>query len=181
MILTEEELKNYVELKNVQGAEDYLINPHDGYVCHKKHKRKLGNIFNGYVKCTIGKTHYYNHRLNYIHHFGLIEANKEIDHKDKNRSNNNINNLRMVSIQENRKNRTPLPRREKETFAAQKIKALKYNNETKAYELFGEYDSMYKAAKACKVNGGAISQIIKNGYYKKTKSIDDNYFTFERI
>ena len=180
MILTEQELKDYVQLQNIPGANKYLINPQNGYVCHKKNKKRLGYISNGYLKCTLNGVNYYNHRLNFMHHNGVIEEGKEIDHIDKNRSNNNINNLRLISIRENRKNRV-LPRRTVESFAAKKTKALKYNEETKIFEEFGEYDSIYQAAKACKVNTGAISQIIDNGYYKKTKSIDNNIFTFERI
>jgi len=44
------------------------------------------------------------HRLIYIYHNGEIENKLQIDHLDRNRSNNNIENLRLVTIQENQFN-----------------------------------------------------------------------------
>jgi hypothetical protein len=186
MILTEEELKDYVQVKNIPGFEHYLINPSTGYICHSKHNKRLGTPSpTGYIKCSLGRgptrTSYYNHRINYIHHKGDIPRGHEVDHIDRNRSNNNINNLKLVTIQENRKNRVMRKKRNVGETNKKRVKALKYNNETKTYEVFGEYDSMYKASKVCGVNAGAISQIVKNGYYKKTKSYDDNIFRFEMI
>jgi len=50
-----------------------------------------------------GKT-CYSHRLIYMYHNGEITSDLHIDHIDRNKYNNNIENLRLVTIQENQFN-----------------------------------------------------------------------------
>jgi hypothetical protein len=60
----------------------------------------------GYRQVSIdGKTYRY-HRLVYIYHNGNIDNNLEIDHIDRNKSNNKIENLRAVTSIENQWNKS---------------------------------------------------------------------------
>ena len=54
-----------------------------------------------YFDIKINGKMYLMHRLIYIYHFGNIEDGKYIDHIDGNRMNNDINNLRVVTHQQN--------------------------------------------------------------------------------
>lgn len=61
-----------------------------------------------YYKLSIGKSKYdyvRGHRLVWETFNGKIPANLEIDHKDRNKHNNKLSNLRLVTHSENMKNR----------------------------------------------------------------------------
>jgi hypothetical protein len=60
---------------------------------------------NGYKAIGINRKQYFSHRLIYIYHNGEITDGLHIDHFDRNRLNNNIENLRLVTRQENQFNR----------------------------------------------------------------------------
>jgi len=60
---------------------------------------------NGYRRIGINRKIYYGHRLIYMYHNGETTSDLQIDHIDRNRSNNNIENLRPVTKQENDFNR----------------------------------------------------------------------------
>ena len=94
----------------VQGFPHYLIYE-DGRVLSKKRNKflKHGKKNKGYlyvVLCDKGKriTNLI-HRLVAIHYIPNLENKKEVDHIDRNKTNNNIENLRWVSPQENCENR----------------------------------------------------------------------------
>lgn len=55
----------------------------------------------GYLKATIDKKQYYVHRLIWMYHYGYIDSDVLLDHKDRDKLNNDINNLRIVTKQEN--------------------------------------------------------------------------------
>jgi hypothetical protein len=59
----------------------------------------------GYRRIKINRKLYYSHRLIYMYHNGEITDNLHIDHIDRDKSNNNIENLRLVTEQENQWNR----------------------------------------------------------------------------
>jgi len=60
----------------------------------------------GYRCIGIGYRHYQEHRIIYIYHYGDIPDGMVIDHIDKNITNNKIENLRLVTNQENNFNRS---------------------------------------------------------------------------
>jgi len=60
---------------------------------------------NGYRRIMINRKKYQGHRLIYIYHNGEIVDGLHIDHIDRDKLNNNIENLRLVTIQENQWNR----------------------------------------------------------------------------
>lgn len=55
----------------------------------------------GYKAVNIGKVKYFNHRLIWIYFHGDIPENMVIDHIDRNKLNNRISNLRLVTVQQN--------------------------------------------------------------------------------
>lgn len=70
------------------------IHPTAGYINHA-----------GYVVVTIFKKAYMAHRIAWHIHFGY-EPDGQVDHKNRNRSDNRIENLRLASGIQNRQNRT---------------------------------------------------------------------------
>jgi len=60
----------------------------------------------GYRAVMINRKRYYSHRLIYMYHSGEITKGLHIDHIDRVKSNNNIENLRLVTHQENHFNRS---------------------------------------------------------------------------
>ena len=60
----------------------------------------------GYRQVKINRENYKSHRLIYMMFHGRIDSNLQIDHIDGDRSNNNIENLRVVTSQENQWNQT---------------------------------------------------------------------------
>lgn len=59
----------------------------------------------GYIGIQINNKKYQAHRLIWVYHYGKIPAGMEIDHKNRDRSDNRIENLRLVTLQENKFNR----------------------------------------------------------------------------
>ena len=60
----------------------------------------------GYRRITINRKRYQAHRLIWIFHHGDISQNMEIDHKNHQRDDNRLSNLRLVTHQENHKNKS---------------------------------------------------------------------------
>ena len=59
----------------------------------------------GYMRCYYkGKTAYYEHRKVWEEHNGEIPDGLVIDHIDRDRKNNDISNLRVVTVKENNNN-----------------------------------------------------------------------------
>lgn len=65
----------------------------------------LGSFSSGYLIANFRTKMYKVHRLIWIYHYGDIALNMMIDHIDRDRMNNRIENLRLVSSQENNFNR----------------------------------------------------------------------------
>jgi hypothetical protein len=86
-----------------------LFHYEDGKLFNKtKRSRKIrigdeaGSLqADGYRRIRINGKRYMTHRMIYMFHSGEITDNLHIDHVDKDKSNNNIENLRLVTKQEN--------------------------------------------------------------------------------
>ena len=91
----------------IQGFNDYLIYP-DGRVFSKKRNIFLKECDNGtgykYVKLTDRKNHTI-HRLVAIHYIPNPENKPEVDHKNRIRDDNRVENLRWTTISENGDNK----------------------------------------------------------------------------
>ena len=76
----------------------------DGIIRHRVRKNPVGTVNNqGYLRFTIGKKNYYNHRIIYQAFYGPIEDDLVIDHIDGNTLHNNLENLQAISQSENTK------------------------------------------------------------------------------
>jgi hypothetical protein len=76
----------------------------DGIIRHRVRKNPVGTVNNqGYLRFTIGKKNYYNHRIIYQAFYGPIEDDLVIDHIDGNPLHNNLENLQAISQSENSK------------------------------------------------------------------------------
>jgi len=96
---------------NIQGYDNYLIYP-DGRVYNKKLNRELKATLNnrGYyvVNLTENKNRklYLLHRLIALHYISNPDNKHCIDHIDRDKTNNSLDNLRWVTQQENCQNWT---------------------------------------------------------------------------
>lgn len=72
---------------------------------HKAHWTYGSKDSLGYRQVSIAGKRYLAHRLVAEAYFGEIPDGYEIDHQDRNRSNNRLDNIRIVSRFENRRNR----------------------------------------------------------------------------
>jgi hypothetical protein len=92
--MTQDELKRLVEYRN---GTLYWTNPTSNRV---KIGDEVGSVCaNGYRGCRINGQAWYVHRLVYFYHHGKIP--KVVDHIDRNRLNNAVENLREVTQQPN--------------------------------------------------------------------------------
>ncbi len=93
----------------IQGYENYLIYE-DGKVFSKKTNKFLKYSDNGDGYCMVGlckdrkRKTFTIHRLVAIHYIPNPNHYREVDHKDRNRQNNSIDNLRWVTNQMNQQN-----------------------------------------------------------------------------
>ena len=66
--------------------------------------KKAGFNYGPYLGCKIDYIKYRIHRLVWIYHNGAIPLNMEIDHINRNKHDNSIENLRLVTRTENQHN-----------------------------------------------------------------------------
>lgn len=103
--------KEYVDIPGYEGT--YMINTNGSIIsCINPVILKLSPVLNdnGYFVIGLGKGKdrkiFYIHRLLYITFIGNIPEKMEIDHIDRNRSNNKLDNLRLVTRNQNGENRS---------------------------------------------------------------------------
>lgn len=100
-MITQTELKDKLNYDHSTGVFTWAKSQSN----RVKNGNSAGYNHHGYIQVRIGDTKYYTHRLAWLWVYGYIPE-KEIDHIDGNRSNNNIDNLREVTSQENSRNRS---------------------------------------------------------------------------
>jgi len=99
---------NLKPIPNYEGLYSLDLNNNEVYGHkHKKYKQKRLR-YKGYYEiklCKNSKTKNFQlHRLVYQAHYGIIPNKMQVDHIDNNRQNNNIENLRLVTNQQNQWN-----------------------------------------------------------------------------
>jgi hypothetical protein len=94
-----------------QGRLQELFAYQDGELIYKKcrGRQPAGSIagtkhHTGYYQISVDKKIYLKHRLVYQYHYGDLEQEQQIDHIDRNKSNNRIENLRAVDQTQNNYN-----------------------------------------------------------------------------
>tara|TARA_R110000850_G_C9740312_1_gene444296 strand:- start:60 stop:566 length:507 start_codon:yes stop_codon:yes gene_type:complete len=99
-MITQKELKTQLSYNSSTGVFNWLTGKQG-----RSTKKPAGSIHKslGYSRIMIGGELYYAHRLAWLYVYGKIPK-EEIDHINKQRDDNSINNLREVSSGENLKN-----------------------------------------------------------------------------
>lgn len=94
-------------------SEIFRYDPDTGKIYWKQsyHRSKIGTEAGsinkaGYITIKMQGKQYSAARIGYLLTFGSIPTNLQIDHIDRNRTNNKIENLRLVSASENCRNRS---------------------------------------------------------------------------
>lgn len=110
------------------------------------------NSGHGYIKIQINGTQYYAHRIIYCMHHGYWPI--VVDHKDRDTSNNRIENLRAANPSTNGMNSTFV----KSTCGVRNVSFHRKRNKYGVYlkvdgkgKFFGNFDSLDDAANAAKV------------------------------
>ena len=99
---------NLKAIPNYEGLYSLDLNNNEVYSHYrKKYKKKLIHK-DGYYEFELSKNSkrkkFKLHRLVYEAHYGIIPEKMQVDHIDNNRQNNNIENLRLVTNQQNQWN-----------------------------------------------------------------------------
>lgn len=68
--------------------------------------KEVGSLSDGYVRFECNKKRYFAHRVIWEMHNGKIPNNKQIDHINQNKQDNNITNLQLVTATQNQQRRT---------------------------------------------------------------------------
>lgn len=100
------------QIQITQEYLHYLFEYRDGQFIWKintSRNKMVGNIAgtkkqNGYISIQINKKQYLAHRLIYLYHNGYLDKDLVIDHINMIKDDNRIENLRLVTHQENRFN-----------------------------------------------------------------------------
>lgn len=90
------ELPSQEELREL-----FDFNFETGELIKKKTGKRVSTIRDGYIRTSVGKKIYQAHRLIWKLVYGTIPSDMQIDHIDGNRTNNKINNLRLVTNRDN--------------------------------------------------------------------------------
>lgn len=97
-------LKRLKELFTYDRNTGHLLSNKTTSFQRKEGEPVGGKKGNGYWMTYIDGVNYYNHRLVWYIHNGLIPKNKYVDHINRNRMDNRIENLRLVSFTGNTQN-----------------------------------------------------------------------------
>lgn len=150
--------------KKIIEADNYEIS-NFGNVRNKTTKQVLkGRITKGgYLQVSIKLnetqkfSNRYIHRLVAQHWIKNNENKKEVNHKDGNKENNNVENLEWVTPSENQRHRHSL--------GNSKTSQRKVGKFTKDGELIKEYDSIINAAKAEGCHRVSIDNVVQGRRY----------------
>lgn len=101
--LSQDELREVFSYDLLSGIVLWKIKP------NKRGAVKVGDVAgclrkDGYVTVGYRRNNYLLHRLIWVYVYGEIPSQKHVDHKDLNRSNNQISNLRLCTDTENARN-----------------------------------------------------------------------------
>ena len=143
---------------------DYEINDAFPYPIRRKGKDKIIkesiNKSNGYIICCLNRTKYQKHRI--IAQQFIPNDDEEhklfIDHIDRNKANNHIDNLRWVSASENQKNRSST-RRTNYTFLDELPETAESLDSYNGHDLDGVFVD-YEEQKCYLFNGVKYRELV---------------------
>lgn len=132
------------DFKEIPFCPSYYISK-EGVLLNSKGRIIEGSERNGYIRVNLATGHYSKHHLVWRTFNGEIPADMVIDHIDGNRSNNALNNLRLVSQAENMNNAY-------QNGHKGQIKISQYDKEG---NFIAQYNSIRAASQA--VNGSEVA------------------------
>lgn len=139
----------------------------DGFLHYRKNKKCAGYPDpqkKGYLRIQYNGKKYYSHRLIWMYHKGYITDDLFVDHKDGDRSNSRIENLRLLNPKENSQNRQTANKNSLSGFAGVSAVGNRYrariNHEGKTIHL-GFYANPVEAHNAYK----EYKRILHKGYH----------------
>ena len=173
--ISKQELQdNFTILNHVGNNGDYYIND-QANVVSKYGLTLLGRSKPGcYAQCHLnGIGNIYCHRLMWIHHNGTIPYLREIDHINRDKGDNRIENLRCVSVSTNRKNRLYISN----GAIKKKIPIIACSN-THIFNFL----SISDASRSLGISQGLISMsLMGKKYYKDLIALDGSRYQFTKL
>lgn len=160
------ELVNKEKTLNVSLVKELFdYDENTGNLIYKKARKriKVGDIVgsehnNGYLQCRIGDHIYYLHRLVWLFKKGVWPSG-EIDHINRNKKDNRIENLRIASRSENNKNV------DCRKTSITKVKGVRFDKRSNRYVAYITEKGKYKHVASCSTLEEAI--IYRTDYAKK--------------
>ena len=173
--ISKQELQdNFTILNHVGNNGDYYIND-QANVVSKYGLTLLGRSKEGcYAQCHLnGIGNIYWHRLMWIHHNGTIPYGMEIDHINRDKGDNRIENLRCVTVSQNRKNRDYISN----GAIKKKIPIIACSN-THIFNFL----SISDASRSLGIPQGLISMsLMGKKYYKDLIALDGSRYQFTKL
>jgi len=149
-------MRNY-ELPS-QGRLQELFAYNDGELIYKKcrGRQPIGSIagakhHTGYYQISVDKKLYLKHRLVYQYHYGNLLQEQQIDHIDRDRGNNKIENLRVADQTHNLYNTCVNSRNQLGVKGVSTCPSGRYSSPISHYgkqEYLGTYDTIEEAHQA---------------------------------
>ena len=147
------------------SLEDYIITDEGNIINkHNKHLLKPQPNQKGYLRVVIGKKRYFVHRL--VAEAFIPNPNNlpQVNHKDGNKENNNVNNLEWVNNKQNREHAV----KNKLHLCGEKCSYSKLNEEKVLFirKYYNEF-SIKTLAEMFNVSRSTVSDVINNRTWKQ--------------
>jgi hypothetical protein len=169
----------------------FEYNPENGTLTRKSNNQPAGYLTErGWLRVKVDNTHYRVHRIAWKMFYGEDPpTGLDIDHINRNKTDNRITNLRVVTRSENVQNtervqnkKPPKPRKTSEELAEIRRRATRKSAQRRKKPVVvrlpsGEekwYPSVTEAAAAERINAGNLSSVL-NGRIKATQGYTARY------
>jgi hypothetical protein len=182
--------KNYKLLNlnfNIHGNQSYYCNVKDGSIVNKDTMKILALHDDGYkqvsIKCFNHWCTMYVHHLIFFHFFNMSQCilpqGYNINHKNKDKSDNSIQNLEMITIGKNLENRILPKNKPKNINLHKQVRSICTSKNLPT--LISKNSN--ECAKLHGINQGIVSSILNNKkYYKSLLSFYNNeYYTLQYL
>ena len=154
-----------IDIESIREKIEY--NPATGvFICKSTGVRLDVLMPNGYRIIEFNEDVIPAHRVAFLYVYDVLPG--DVDHKDRNRDNNAINNLRSVSKLLNANNKSVRPAKHRG-----KIQGVTYKHKTKKYKATINIDGSQKSLGQykCKALAGIVYMLVKEARYEYIKSL----------
>ena len=94
-------MRKRIDVERMRKAYDYNSETGELTSKTKRDGRVVGHLQRGYLCVTVDKKHYRVHRICWAIHHGEDPGELDIDHIDRDKTNNRISNLRLATTKQN--------------------------------------------------------------------------------